>query len=141
MFRKNWKIKDNPYYVLVLTLIVVSVLILFNKLTKGKYQMKQIQPFIKMKNINSIKIILDKKEYVIKDKEIIEKIRTLKCLESEKDIKLNKKNKIIVNSKEFLIGIPKSIVEVTILQNDKITLTYDDNLLEVLEIEKQNYQY
>ena len=141
MFRKNWKIKDNPYYVLILTLIVVSVLILFNKLTKGKYQMKQIQPFIKMKNINSIKIILDKKEYVIKDKEIIEKIRTLKCLESEKDIKLNKKNKIIVNSKEFLIGIPKSIVEVTILQNDKITLTYDDNLLEVLEIEKQNYQY
>jgi len=136
MFRKNWKIKDNPYYVLILTLIVVSVLILFNKLTKGKYQMKQIQPFIKMKNINSIKIILDKKEYVIKDKEIIEKIRTLKCLESEKDIKLNKKNKIIVNSKEFLIGIPKSIVEVTILQNDKITLTYDDNLLEVLEIEK-----
>src|SRR6056297_2039789 len=136
MFRKNWKIKDNPYYVLILTLIVVSVLILFNKLTKGKYQMKQIQPFIKMKNINSIKIILDKKEYVIKDKEIIEKIRTLKCLESEKDIKLNKKNKIIVNSKEFVIGIPKSIVEVTILQNDKITLTYDDNLLEVLEIEK-----
>ena len=141
MFRKNWKIKDNPYYVLVLTLIVVSVLILFNKFTKGKYQIKQIQPFIKIKNIKSIRVILDKKEYIIKDKEIIDKIRTLKCFESEKDIKLNNKNKIIVNSKEFLIGIPKSIVEVTILQNDKITLTYDDNLLEVLEIEKQNYQY
>jgi len=136
MFRKNWKIKDNPYYVLVLTLIVVSVLILFNKFTKGKYQIKQIQPFIKIKNIKSIRVILDKKEYIIKDKEIIDKIRTLKCFESEKDIKLNNKNKIIVNSKEFLIGIPKSIVEVTILQNDKITLTYDDNLLEVLEIEK-----
>ncbi|HMA68539.1 MAG TPA: hypothetical protein VKN74_01600 [Candidatus Mcinerneyibacterium sp.] len=136
MFRKNWKIKDNPYYVLVLTLIVVSVLILFNKFTKGKYQIKQIQPFIKIKNIKSIRVILDKKEYIIKDKEIIDKIRTLKCFESEKDIKLNNKNKIIVNSKEFLIGIPRSIVEVTILKNDKITLTYDDNLLEVLEIEK-----
>lgn len=136
MFRKNWKIKDNPYYVLVLTIIVISVLILFNKFTKGKYQIKQIQPFIKIKNIKSIRVILNKKEYIIKDKEIIDKIRTLKCFESEKDIKLNNKNKIIVNSKEFLIGIPKSIVEVTILKNDKITLTYDDNLLEVLEIEK-----
>jgi len=135
MLRKDWKIKKNPYYVLILTVLVIVGIFFVDKLSNGKYRLKPRYPFKKYTQIDKIILKLNGEKYIIDNNKNIKKLKNLKCFIVDKDVNFDKKNKIIVNGNDYLIGNLKNILEITLLKYEGKIYSYSGNIFKVLGVD------